>query len=480
MRKWFFLLLAVYGPCAMAQDVKSDYQTFREGVLSNYQQFRKEVLDDYAKYLQGVWDKYDEFRGAKRDVQPKPSTLPPVDDQPDAPLPLPVPKVAPQPSAPTVTPAPVKPLTPAVPTAPSSAVDFSFYGMRLGAPSCEPIAVKSAGHDDVAKAWEKYSKKEDMAAVVSSLQTLAVTYGLNDWFTFELVRTYSRKVVSDEASRVLLQHFILVNMGYDVRLASSDARLLLLVPFKQKVYSRSYIVLDRKKYYSFYEDSSAGTQHGAIYTCRLPQDVDKGRDLELVFSEGTFSIESGKKHQFSVSDGTITLTGTLDEGTMEALRHYPQMDVPFYAMSNIDADLRTSLLTQMRTQIQGFPEETAVGKLLHFVQHAFKYATDDEQHGYEKPYFVEENFYYPKNDCEDRAVLFAFFVHNLLGLDVHLVHFPGHECTAVNFEKSSVTGYWFSMDGKNFYICDPTYIGASIGQCMPEYRQAKPTVERWY
>ncbi len=477
MRRYLLFILCICTSHIMAQDVSADYQAFRKGLLSDYQGFRKGVLDDYAKYLQDVWDRYDEFQGTKRDKRPKPSTIPFAEDKPNSPKPLPNPTVVPQelPTSPAVTPKPIKP------TIPSATTDFSFYGMTVKANVCKAIVLNDIDHNAIAKAWETYSKESEMDAVVQNLQTLSVAYGLNDWFTFELVRAYSRKTASSNISNVLLQHYLLANMGYDVRLASTDSQLLLLVPFKQQVYERNYIMIDGKKYYAFYEqDASRSTQPQGIYTCKLPQDVEKGHHLDLTFHKGVLAIKSGVKHEFSVSDGTLSLHGSIDKGTMEAIRHYPQMDVPYYAMSCIDSEFHQSLLDQMRMQINGCAEKTAVGKILHFVQYAFKYATDGEQHGYEKPYFIEENFYYPKNDCEDRAVLFAFLVHNLLGLDVHLLHYPGHECSAVNFSQSSVYGDHYAIDGRNYYICDPTYIGASIGQCMPDYRNVKPIVERWY
>lgn len=268
-------------------------------------------------------------------------------------------------------------------------------------------------------------------------------------------------------------------MGYDVRLASSDQQLLLLVPFNQQVYERNYLIINGKRYYTFYDDSTP-ISYAGIYTCRLPHDTDNGRNIDLIVKGGNLGIKTGVKHRFDISDGQIVLHGTVDKGTMEAVRRYPQMDIPFYAISNIDANFHRSLLTQVKEQIQGLSERESVSKILHFVQYAFDYATDEAQHGYEKPYFMEENFYYPKNDCEDRAILFAFLVHNLLKLDVHLVRYPNHECTAVNFTTSSIYGDGYTLNGKMYYICDPTYIGASIGQCMPIYRNVKPLVEQWY
>ena len=474
MRKYFFILL-LCSSAMMAQNTYSDYQAFRKGVLGSYDSFRETILENYAEYLQGVWVEYEQFRGIRRNKKPKPSIAPKADVKPQDVTPIQSdPEVKPtmQP-VPTDDPIPVKPIAPS--TLPN--MSFSFYGMQLSTVLCHVQTVKGVEHQAIAKAWDAYRQDRVMKDIIRSLQSLAMMYGLNDWFTFELVRNYTEASCKNSASKIVLQHFLLVNMGYDVRLASCGNQLLLLVPFNQQVYERSYLVIDGKKYYAFYDDSTSKVQNAGVYTCRLPDETDKGRNIDLTIRGGNIGIKTGVAHRFSMSDGKISLQGFVDEGTMEAIRHYPQMDIPFYAMSTIDANFHQSLLAQVSEQIRGCSEKESVSKILHFVQYAFGYATDGEQHGYEKPYFIEENFYYPKNDCEDRAILFAFLVRNVLGLDVHLVQYPGHECTAVNFSTSQMNGDGYMYKGKAFYICDPTYIGASIGQCMPNYRNVKPIVE---
>ena len=86
----------------------------------------------------------------------------------------------------------------------------------------------------------------------------------------------------------------------------------------------------------------------------------------------------------------------------------------------------------------------------------------------------EEIFHYPFSDCEDRSVLFAFLVHELLNLEVVGVNYPGHMATAVCFNEA-VDGDYLLHDGKNFVICDPTYINAPIGLSMPDYAD-KPAI----
>lgn len=477
MRKYFFILL-LCSSSMMAQNTNSDYQAFRKRVLDNYGSFRKTVLENYAKYLQGVWDEYEQFKGIKRDHEPKPSIAPKADVKPQDVTPVQSePEVKPtiQPT-PTDNPISVEPIAPsALPN-----MSFSFYGMKLSAVLCHAQTIDGIEHQAIAKVWNAYRQDRMMKDVIRSLQSLSMAYGLNDWFTFELVRNYTESTCKNLASKIVLQHFLLVNMGYDIRLSSCGNQLLLLVPFNQQVYERSYLFIDGKKYYVFYDDSTSKVQNAGIYTCRLPNETDKGRNIDLTIRGGNIGIKTGVAHRFSMSDGKISLQGSVDEGTMEAIRRYPQMDIPFYAMSTIDSNFHRSLLTQVKEQIQGCSEKESVYRILHFVQYAFDYATDGEQHGYEKPYFIEENFYYPKNDCEDRAILFAFLVRNVLGLDVHLVQYPGHECTAVNFTTSQMNGDGYMYKGKAFYICDPTFIGASIGQCMPDYRNVKPIVEQWY
>lgn len=479
MRKYFFILL-LCSSSMMAQNTNLDYQTFRKGVLGSYDSFRKTVLEDYAKYLQGVWDEYEQFRGVKRDKTPKPSIAPKVDVNPHDVTPVQsIPDVKPTVlSAPTSTdnPISVKPIAPsALPN-----ISFPFYGMKLSTVLCHVQTIDGIEHQEIAKVWDIYQQDKVMKDVIHSLQSLAIAYGLNDWFIFELVRNYTEATCKNPESKTVLQHFLIVNMGYDVRLASCGNQLLLLVPFNQQVYERSYLVINGKKYYAFYDDSISKLQNSGVYTCRLPNETDKGRNIDLTIRDGKLGVKTGVAHRFRMSDGKISLHGSVDEGTMEAIRRYPQMDVPFYAMSTINSNFRQSLLAQINEQIRGCTEREAVGRILHFVQYAFDYATDGEQHGYEKPYFIEENFYYPKNDCEDRAILFAFLVRNVLGLDVHLVQYPGHECTAINFSTSQINGDGYMYNGKAFYICDPTFIGASIGQCMPDYRNVKPIVELWY
>jgi hypothetical protein len=94
---------------------------------------------------------------------------------------------------------------------------------------------------------------------------------------------------------------------------------------------------------------------------------------------------------------------------------------------------------------------------------------DQEQFGKEKPFFCEENFIYPYNDCEDRSVLLSCLIRNLLRLKVVLLDYDDHMAVAVNLPET-IKGDHLIINTEKYYVCDPTYIGSTIGMSIPKYR----------
>lgn len=482
MKKFVICVLLMFPLMTQAQDDNTSYQEYRNNLVRDYQEFRKGILDDYADFLAGIWYEYQMFRGEKRDKTPKPLNIPNVEEIPS----LPDPNVLPEPED-KHTINPEDPFTnipsnPSITPTPSNnpVFDFKFYDVSLRVPRMKTFKVSSLSPESVSSVWRKY-QKNDNYYIIQNLNNIGNEFGLNDWFKIELVRSYANALLFDGTSsdRIVLQHFLLTNLGYDIRLAKTEKQLLLLIPFKQQVYERSFMRIDNHKFYIFFDDISPKNDDSmSLYTCNLPKDEFKGKISDLKIKDLRFKARDDRN--VTITDGIINVNVTINCGMMEMLRHYPAMEVPYYAASTVVPSIHNSILKQIKQQIAGMSNLKAANVLLHFVQNAFIYATDHQQHGYEKSYFIEENFYYPKNDCEDRAIFYAFLIHNLLGLDVHLIEFPGHECTAVHFNDQSVRGNGYMYKDKFYTICDPTYIGSSVGQCMPSCIYEKPIIEIWY
>ena len=89
------------------------------------------------------------------------------------------------------------------------------------------------------------------------------------------------------------------------------------------------------------------------------------------------------------------------------------------------------------------------------------------------------NLFYPKNDCEDRAIFYTYLLWEVLGIPNQLICYPGHESASVSL-STPVKGISYSHSGKTFYISDPTYIGSVTGQCMPDFEQTAPEIDFTY
>ena len=161
---------------------------------------------------------------------------------------------------------------------------------------------------------------------------------------------------------------------------------------------------------------------------------------------------------------------------MPILYHYPQMPVEDFALSNVSPGLRENLTSQVRTQLSGIDGDAKVEALLKFMHNVFDYSTDEDFHGFEKPYFLEETLYYPKNDCEDRAIFYTWFLWNALGRKAQLITFPGHESATVEMDNP-VEGTSYRFDGSVFYVSDTTFIVALTVMVMPAYIGRDPKVD---
>lgn len=159
-----------------------------------------------------------------------------------------------------------------------------------------------------------------------------------------------------------------------------------------------------------------------------PTDRDLGRNVDLIINDLRLPE---KMKEFDLQQGQLHITGTYNENLMPVLYKYPQMATEDFATSVVSPQTRADIVKQFKIQLAGKSELEAVNALLRFTQSAFRYATDDAFHGFEKPYFFEEMLHYAKCDCEDRSIFYTYLLWNVLGVENHLIAYPGHESASV-------------------------------------------------
>ena len=150
---------------------------------------------------------------------------------------------------------------------------------------------------------------------------------------------------------------------------------------------------------------------------------------------------------------------------------------PIYFSTDAPTEAQQALLDYFSAQKSRYSQQEMVALLLAFVQSAFAYKTDEQQFGYEKYFYPEEVIAYPYSDCEDRSALFSWLVTQLTEAKVLGLQYEGHVATAVSFEADpKLTGDAFNYGGRKYYVCDPTYVNASIGMSMPEFKDQTPEI----
>ena len=458
-------------PVRSAAQSSQSFDEFRRGMLSNFSKFRENILKDYDKFLENAWVEYDRFRGEERDVTPKPSE-PPVFIDPAVDPVVPAESVV----KPEPQPEPI--------VEPVHEVEAEEIPVLQDDDTELPMLTGSyprlSSPKEFASMWRTLDADPSVSAIARSLAAEAKKLNYNDYLTFDLVRSYVEKSLpsNHSSARAAIVHYLLTHMGYDARLGqASNGQGILLIPFRQMVYGRPYMRINDVRYYIFTDTDEDFDTSVAITTCKLPDGATAGNALDLLFASAP--LIPYKPHAFHLSFGGLELSGEVNANIFPVIYRYPQMEVADYARSVIDPDVRKSLVEQVRAQLADSSRLDAVNTLLHFTQSAFKYATDEQAHGFEKPYFLEEMLYYPVCDCEDRSIFYTYLLWNALGVECQLINYPGHESVAIDLGEP-LTGDSYTHNGKTYYISDPTYIGASTGQSMPDFRNLRPDVDLTY
>lgn len=456
---------------AYKQQQQQQFNAYSKQQKEDFEAYRAKLNAEYAEYMRKAWTKFSS--NAAKPVPSRPEPPRPVvkktDEKPE-PQTLPMGKVV-------SSVMPTKPIVPAVPLPEAKPTTTGFSFMYYGTPCCVSLtdahrfSLQGTSEGEVADAWTLLSS-DKYFAVLGECANYKKKLSLCDWGYVRLVQVMTESFFStaNHNEAVLLQMYLLVQSGYKVRIARTDNRLVLLLPIEQEVYNYSYLTIDGAPYYIM-DDNSRGKSF-YVYNRSFLQ--ERGLSLYIA-SVPNLKVKNGV--QRTLTDGKLTKVAvTVNQNLIDFYDDYPRnAQWNFYSTASLSSKAKSALYPKLRQAIEGKSKAEAANVLLHFVQNAFEYQTDDVQFGVERPLFADEMLYYPYCDCEDRSIFYSILVRDLLGLDVVLLNYPHHLATAVRF-VDEIAGDHIVLSGKKYTICDPTYIGASIGEAMPNCRNEQATI----
>lgn len=462
--------------------LKEQFNSFRKKAVTDFEKFRKEAVRKYAEFLRQSWEQMD-----AKPARPKliDKEVPPIrfdetiknriqESKPinidivkiDVPLPKPQPK-------------PVKPIEEQEEEV-REYVDFALYGT--------PLHVRFTGREHyqlpaeinntiVADTYIKLGSADFNNTIHDCLE-LRTRHQLSDWAYFQMLEAFSKECFANENEATLLMAYIAQQSGYQIRLGLSDNRLCVLYASDHMIYGRCYYLIDGLDFYVYGKD---------VNNLRICQAAyPKEQALSLLITQPMIIDQKRTEKRTLQSERykEMNIESDVNQNLIDFYNSYPSSQInnnfmtrwAMYANVPFESTVNASLLAELRQQTDGLSKKEAVERLLNWVQTAFEYKYDDEIWGGDRAFFPEETLYYPYCDCEDRSILLSRIIRDLLKLKVILVYYPGHLAMAVNFGDEEVAGDYILLDNERFVICDPTYIGAGIGETMPNMDNQKATV----
>lgn len=457
---------------------RAAYGAFSDSMKKDFDDFRKKANEDYARFMDREWESFKAFKAKPLPERPEPP-VPFVKKDSTLPETRQLEAVEKEFQTKTEKPQAVNLVEFKIPIKSDAGRDttelsytFDFYNTPCRTRQVHDFSMIDASELEAQKAW-LFMSNNGYTSLADDCMRLREELNLNDWGYIELIGVLTEKMFGQNSNEaVMAQMFLLVQSGYKVRIAKSQGKMVLMVPFKDKIYSYSYVPMQDGWYYIL--NNNLTTSSFSVFNLAYPKEqiasVQLCRQPRLKNSPDTRRILQSRDYPGMKIEVKPNLN------LVDFYNHYPVTDSwQNYVQASLSEEVKNQIYPLFNEKIDGKSKKEAAEMLLNFVQTAFEYMTDQEQFGYERPLFADEMFYYPYADCEDRAILLSVLIRDLLDLDVILLNYPAHIATAVKFD-APVAGNYFTVDGDNYVVCDPTYIGASVGDCMPRYVGAKAEV----
>lgn len=363
---------------------------------------------------------------------------------------------------------------------PTPRSDFNLYGCQYSLSIVEPFYLTDNSPTGIANAWESISNNDNYSTLAYDVIDATRNGNLIGWAALELTDQIAKKYAQDESSIAFLHTWLLVQLGYDSRLANVNGTLYTLfgskeIPIRNPKRRFSYTIKDGT-IYAFYNPISLDSSfyiHDKLDTSLKPISLYITSLPKTDGNKSSCSLTTDKYPEVNIN------TYAANDGLLDYFSRYPQFshknDSPVYQWLNyattpFENEVISQLEKHLRKLVNGCTELEAVNLILSIVQ-AIPYEKDDIAWGDDRPYFAQETLNYAKGDCEDHAILFIRLIKDILSLPCALVHYPGHLATAIEFSQP-IEGDYIIINNHRMTICDPTYYRPA-GYSMPNLQEDK-------
>jgi len=479
-RTFVSLSLAVIflaAPLLRAQEDPA-FRAWLKDEQKKFQEFKDANDSAFYSFLKKEWHGVELAKGRVKD---------PIPDLPQAPVyqPSAIKQPTPAPAMPPVV-LPPPPKTASAEMSPAlqpstGGVALKYFETTLSLPITATMRLRvndKPGKESIAEFFASMSRIPCDDLLLEA-KKFAEARHLNDWGYCLLLHAVGERIYGSSGDgATLFTWCLLLKSGFDARVGFTPSRVILLLPAEEQLYSVIYCSFgaDQRRYYAVPLKASATLDASQLYSY---EGMHPSATRPLRFAVARIPLlnnaVAAKSLAFTFGGVRHDIPLQYSRDAVSFFENYPQTDFTVYFDGSISDGAASSLYKAFKPLLADRNEVEAVNILLRFSQTAFGYKVDKELFGREKPMFPDEVLYYDYSNCKDRAILFAYLVRRLTGLEVVGLDYPGHISTAVRF-RGNVQGDAVRVQGERFVICDPTYINADAGMCMPQFQGVEPSI----
>lgn len=463
---------------SLKQKMTQQFNNIKQKNEKDFEDFRAKANEQYALVLKQAWKQFNAYKG-KTVPEEKPVPVVIYNKQQDKEQRKDENKQIKQviipDTKPVVQPQPLEPIKEDKTVKPSSALTTVFYGTNIKTDMYDnyKFRLNSTKENDISSAWKTLSlPKYDR--LISQCLKIRKDYRLNDWAYLQMLDEFSSNIMGKKCNEAtLLTAYIYCQSGYNMRLGENKNKLYLLYASEGTVFGKDYYIVDAQTYYLYNAKSLE-----SLKICKASFPKEKAMSLQMhqqpLLANNTSSYRTLQSKRYP----EIKIKTSVNKNLIDFYNNYPNSMIKgdfgtrwaIYANTPLSDEAKKTLYPELKKVLQNKTTKESAEMLLNFVQTSLVYEYDDKVWGEDRAFFAEETLFYPYADCEDRAILFSRLVRDLLGIKAVLIYYPGHLATAICLNSADIKGDYVLIDGKKYYIADPTYIGAPIGLQMPDLK----------
>ena len=347
----------------------------------------------------------------------------------------------------------------------SATVSVSFYGDIFNLDYDPAMVVRQnvrVGNDQVRQRYmvDFYKTADERAydPLLRSLNRIRDTYNLNDYLFYDLLRKTVHQLYASEPTqnRRLAMWHLLSRTGYDARVTYLGDNVFVNVHSTDDLFEVPMIMDGGRKLINLTSFEDRKRDYARLYILDYVPNRS-GRSFSFDLRDKLPRLTPryvSRRVRFGFQNTTYQIDVQLDQTLMDVLSDYPYLAEDKYLEVPLSPQLRATLIPKLRKMMQGRSEREKLELLASFTRSGFRYKTDEEYFGRSRPMVADELFHYQYSDCEDRSALFYWLVRETMGLPTVVIAYPDH--VTVGVASNEKLGDSIQMDGRDYYICDPT------------------------